>query len=357
MAENPYALQSRRSLGLANLADPTGANLTTQPYVMNGVGPTGLPLDPASSGYNDPTAGYAMGTTPAASTAAPMAPIYNPWATVYGQGAIDSMAAPATGQPAPETSAAPDPEEMNYRMLSAGGLEHLPTAPGTPGAPRSIAQSRLDDVYDPSSGRDMADAAYKQATEYFAPDFARDRSAAETRLANQGFAIGSEGYNSELDRMERQQELARTNAALGAVGVGNQQALGLAGLALGARGQDTSAAVAQTQAGAAGASAAAARDASMANAELQAQIAMRQLGISESGQNFQQLMQLIAGARGGVPNLSFGSPVPLDVTGAYGINQSAANANALSRGSQNAGLFNLGATLLGSYFGQPTGRA
>lgn len=360
------AAKPPNALGIAGLAAGPGAPSTMGPRVDPSIWGTGAqfnnPMTGAPMDGMDPATGYAMGdgTQPASTPAAPALPS---WMTLDANGVPQDQAlarsygwtptpgmVPAATEPAmdaprygPVGMQAPGmnlPEGMGGRMMFS-------SAPGAGGTSRF-----LKDIYDPSMGKDQADAAYKQATEYFDTDFGREDSALETKLANQGFAVGSEGYNNELERLRRSHSMARSNAALGAVGVGNQHALGIAGLALGARGQDTSETTARYVSDATGASAAAGRDASMSNAELQAQVAMRGLGLSENSQSFQQLMALISGARGGVPNMNFGNPAPLDVSGAYGINQSAANANGAARAANNAGLYNLGATLVGSYFGR-----
>lgn len=216
-----------------------------------------------------------------------------------------------------------------------------------------------------------SDAAYKGATQYFDEDFGRDRASLESKLANQGFAVGSEGYNNELSRMQRGQDAARENAAYMAQGVGHQQAgdllmralaarqssvgernnvadrlynqsMGVAGLKLGRQGQIT-----QGQAAAGG------NAASRYATDASTQLGLRRLGLDQDTMDFGQLMALTQSARGGVNMPNFGAPQPLDVSGAYQI--AGANNNAAqNRAAQDrAGLYGLGAGALGalgSYF-------
>jgi hypothetical protein len=303
----------RPALGMGNLGmtGMTGGNM----YM-------GKPMQPANDGAMTPEG-------PGFSPTAPVAPV----------------------PPAPGEAPLPAGPPMDPTMPAAGAVPGAPAmAPaGTPGAPLS---PYLSGIWDPSLGTAMGDAAYKQATQYFDSDFAREDDRLRTQLANQGFAVGSEGYNNEVGNMRRTHDSARTNAAFQAQQAGFAQALGLGNLALGARGQDTAETASRYGADASAGASHYASDAGLSSAELSAQVAMRRLGLDENNSNFSQLMQLIAGARGGVPNLGFGGPTPLDVTGAYGINQSGQNANTAYNAAQNSGLYNLGATLLGSYFGR-----
>lgn len=211
-----------------------------------------------------------------------------------------------------------------------------------------------------------ADAAYKGATQFFDQDFTRDRNALQAQLANQGFAVGSEGYNNELNRMERAQNAARENAAFMAQGVGHSQSgdllmralqsraalmgerEGNANRALGARGQDVGRDTAM--AGVAASSAAAANNANNARygIDTNRDLALRGYGITQDQMDFNQLMQLISGARGGVNMPNFGNPQPLDVTGANSIASGNANAAANRSAYDRGAMAQLGAAAMGS---------
>jgi hypothetical protein len=109
------------------------------------------------------------------------------------------------------------------------------------------------------------------------------------------------------------------------------------------------------QANAAGAAqaAGASRDASNYRADIDAQIQLRNLGLQGDNQDFNHAMQLATLSQGTVPGLNFGAATPLDVGGAYGIASGNNNAN-LARGASNTNaLYNLGGSLLGSYFRGP----
>jgi hypothetical protein len=72
--------------------------------------------------------------------------------------------------------------------------------------------------------------------------------------------------------------------------------------------------------------------------------------MTQDSTDFNQLMALINSSRGGVNVPNFGSPQPLDVSGANGIASGNANANAGRNASDNASLAGLGGALLGGYF-------
>lgn len=74
--------------------------------------------------------------------------------------------------------------------------------------------------------KSVEDAIYSRLN----PQLERDRQAQEARLANQGLAIGSEGYREEMDAMGRQANDARMQAVL----AGGQEQSRLAGLDLAA---------------------------------------------------------------------------------------------------------------------------
>lgn len=226
-----------------------------------------------------------------------------------------------------------------------------------------------------------ADAAYKGATQYFDKDFGQQRADLETQLQAQGFAKGSEGFTRELDRMERGQNSARENAAFAAQGIGHQQAgdllsralasraqlvgersqdadrtynqsLGIAGLGLGARGQDVGLQGTQAGASASMSNAGTAASANQYSTDVNANLALRRLGLDENNQGFGQLMQLIASSRGGVNMPNFGAPTPLDVTGANSIASGNANSSANRDAMDRTALYQLGGAALGSYFGK-----
>jgi hypothetical protein len=242
----------------------------------------------------------------------------------------------------------------------------------------STGYQGLPEVNQDFSGaiKDASDAAYKGATQYFDEDFARNRAQLETQLTNQGFMRGTEAYDNALSQMERGQNAARENAGFQAQAVGNAQAgdlltraltaraaalgerntaadrayaqsMGVAGLGLTARGQDTSA---DSSFGASKY----ASDAATARADDEASIALQRLGLDANSQDFAQMMQLIQASRGGVNMPNFGTPAPLDVASANQIASGNANNAANRDAADRAGLYGLGAAALGGlgqYYG------
>jgi hypothetical protein len=199
-----------------------------------------------------------------------------------------------------------------------------------------------------------ADAAYKGATQFMDGDFTKERDQAKAQLVAQGLQPGSEAFESQMERIERGQNAARTNAAFTAQGVGHQQSgdlllralqtrqqgvnegFGKADRRLAGRGQDIG--DRNTNRG---------LDLSRDSTGLNATLANRRFGLDEDNQSFQQLMQLIAQSRGGVNMPNFGAPGSLDVTGANSIAANNANA-AAGRGAANN---NMWAGLAGNLFG------
>lgn len=83
----------------------------------------------------------------------------------------------------------------------------------------------------------VEDATYKRALSRFQPDLERRNRNTAQDLANQGLAIGSEAYNSEMDRMNRMENEAYTNAGYDAVREGGNAYNQLADQLLRTRGQ------------------------------------------------------------------------------------------------------------------------
>jgi hypothetical protein len=226
-----------------------------------------------------------------------------------------------------------------------------------------------------------ADAAYKGATQFFDQDFARERDAKQAQLINQGFAPGSQAFETEMGNLSRQQDLARTNAGLQAQGVGFDQSgqllaralqtraqlrgertddadrtfgqsLATANLGLGARGQDTSLQAAKEGASASTTAAGINAGANQYSTDVNGNIALQRLGMEQGNSNISNLIQLINSTRGGVNMPNFGAPQPLDVTGANSIASSNSNNAANRTAANNAVLAQLGGAALGSYFGK-----
>lgn len=130
----------------------------------------------------------------------------------------------------------------------------------------------------------------------------------------------------------------------------HNQSLGVAGLMLGARGQDTGMAVAQQNAAGNAAAAGAAAQVARENAQLQREIALRGIGLQQDQFDFSSLMQLINAARGGVNVPNFGGAAPLDVGGAYGIASNNQNTQNTIDANNRGAFAGLGAAAIGSLF-------
>ncbi len=318
---------------------------------------------PSSGDGSDPSA-TGFGGMPNATTAGGSSGLTrDPGAIPFGGGTAGPIAGNTDGtRTTPGGTTIPPP-------TGTGGTSPVPGAPGawnpnvSPHATDWSGIAGLQTDFEGAS-RNASDAAYRRATQFFDEDFGRDRAGLESQLANQGFARGSEAFNTELNRMERQQNAARSNAALSAQQIGHQQAndlfgrslaargmlggerersadrrfsqeMGIANLGLGARGQDLNRYGIDSS-----------RQTTMDTAGLGADLRLRELGLAEDGQGFNQLMALLSGARGGVNVPNFGNPNPLDVGGAYGIANQANNSQ-LNRDAQDrTNLYNLGGAAL-----------
>lgn len=59
----------------------------------------------------------------------------------------------------------------------------------------------------------VADAIYNRMRRYTEPAEQQARSSMQSNLADRGFQVGNEGYNTEMDRLDNTQNLARLDAA------------------------------------------------------------------------------------------------------------------------------------------------
>lgn len=274
------------------------------------------------SGTPIPSASGPMATGPVPDSSGLTRPMPTGTATgdATGSGLTRSAGVPA-GAPAgaPATPGAAPPGTMG-------------AAPASPSAPAWDAGLPSIDTDFSGQAQRGADAAYRGATQFFDEDFARDRDALESKLVNQGFARGTEGFDQALSTMMRSQNAARTGAAFTAQGVGHQQAGDLLLRALQARG-----ALSGERLAARG------QDLSRYGIDTNAELSRRGLGLNESNMDFQQLMQLLGMSRSGVNVPNFGAPSPLDVGSAYSIAGRNQDRNAIDRNA----LYQLGGAALG----------
>jgi hypothetical protein len=381
--------QLAQTIGPGTLSPPT--NYTSGgPY--GGINPhEATPANPnpktgGVSTYNMPNV---PGTTPPSSEDAFYADLRNKqaqWqsqdAQRYGTADVTSPDAPgaAPGAPgAPQAPGAPGAASGNPGV-SIGGQQAWAGGP-------MVATSRVSADGLPSIDTDFAgaaqrgaDAAYQSSTKYFDEDFAREKASNDAQLQAQGFQPGTEAYNKQMELMQRTQDSARTKAAADAQQVGFNQAgdllqralasraqmmgernsdadrtfaqsLGIANLGLGSRGQDAGVNSAALGAAASSNNAQTAANSQQYSTDVNANLALQRLGLDSNNQNFSQLMQLIAGARGGVNVPNFGAPTPLNVGDAYSIASNNSNNAANRTASNNNALYNLGGNLLGQYLG------
>jgi hypothetical protein len=178
------------------------------------------------------------------------------------------------------------------------------------GAPKAI---------DPNATnlKQVQDAVYERNTAYLDPQFDQGQHDLETKLANQGIPIGSEAYTRAMGDFSRSKEQAYSDARDAAIQAGDTAQSQQFGLSQAAHTQ----------------------------------------GVQDILTQRTQPMNELAALLQGAPALntpSFGAPAqyqvaPADVTGAYGLNQSAKN-TAYQGGvaSANAGNANLTTGLVGA---------
>lgn len=112
-----------------------------------------------------------------------------------------------------------------YTGRVAEGLENPFTFEGLPDAPRA----------DEGARQDIIDALYGQYKSRIDPEMEQDRRALEQRLANQGISIGSDAWDSEMDRYGRSRNDAYQSARNQAVTAGGAEQSRLFGLGASAR--------------------------------------------------------------------------------------------------------------------------
>lgn len=102
-------------------------------------------------------------------------------------------------------------------------MEGLPSAPWE--------QDRSDAM------KSVEDATYQRGFNLLQPEFERSRDSLETRLANQGITMGSDAYNTELNRFDDSQNRALTDLSLASVNAGRAEDSRLFGLGQSGRNQ------------------------------------------------------------------------------------------------------------------------
>lgn len=85
-------------------------------------------------------------------------------------------------------------------------------------------------VADDAARQQVQDALYARATAQLDPMYDQQRRQLETKLANQGFAIGSEGYNNAINNFEQNRSNAYESALQDAIAGGGAEQSRLFGL-------------------------------------------------------------------------------------------------------------------------------
>jgi hypothetical protein len=327
--------------------------------------------------------GMEKSSPPPAAPAAPQAP---PGYHYSPTGQLLLGAGPAT--PPPAAPAAPQSPGMTAGPQGWGTTgtygDSLGVGEGLPGITTTgVDYSTLPglDTDFSAMGDRVRNAMFQRTSGLLNPEHERARTATAQRLANQGIVEGSERWNEEMDRLDQQRALSLERAGLDAdLASGDEmgrlfsqalsarqqlggerergadrtysQSLGVRGQLAGERlqraGIDANIAAANASAGAAAeghrlraAEAAAAND-----------LARARLGMDLDEQGFSQWLRSGQFAREGVNLPNFGTPIPLDVTGAAGIAQRGANARASNDAAARAGYWGLAGTLLNGAFGK-----
>lgn len=122
---------------------------------------------------------------------------------------------PRTGAPiySQETSLAPQFQSTLNKPIDTSGLAGMPGGPSTT---QDLQTTR--------------DALYKQQMQYLQPEQQLKSEQLKSQLANEGATPGSPAYNTEMDRLAREQEFARSGAATSAITGGGQEQSRLFGL-------------------------------------------------------------------------------------------------------------------------------
>ena len=335
-----------------------------------------LPMDaaPSAGGYAGPT------FTPGQTLTADQLPDWERWRAAGMPGTPAAQMPQAPGASAPQAGQSFGPQGFGSSVVND------PNSPlrGLPGIDNTtVDYATLPGLEEDFSGMGdrVRSALFQRTSGLLNPEHERAREATAQRLANAGIPEGSERWNEEMDRLDQQRSLSLERAGLDAdVAAGDEmgrlfqmalarrqqlggerergadraysQTLGtraqFAGERLGQAGIDANIAAANAQAGAtASGHALQAAQAAAAN-----DIARGRLGLDADEQQFSQWLRSGQFAREGVNMPDFGTPIPLDVTGAAGVAQSGASARTADAAARRSGYWGLAGTLLSGMLGK-----
>lgn len=74
-----------------------------------------------------------------------------------------------------------------------------------------------------AGGKAVEDATFQRGYDLMAPEFDRQQNSLENRLANQGLTMGSEAYNTEMNRFDDSRNRSLSDLSLASVGAGRQE--------------------------------------------------------------------------------------------------------------------------------------
>lgn len=129
----------------------------------------------------------------------------------------------------PTTQAALDSQQALGKARSDAALGMMGNVNNAYSQP--MDWSGLTPAPDSQGARDQAiNSAYGQATSRLDPRFAQDENALRTRLYNQGFREGDQGFQTEIDNFSRNKNDAYTSAMNSAIGQGTSAMQALFGM-------------------------------------------------------------------------------------------------------------------------------
>lgn len=210
-----YGTPSGQSVNPNNLPAGWAYPPGTGPSASSGGGLTG----PSAS---SPGAQVSMGGVPAGSTFGGSSGM--PYSLGGGASPIRAPSGPYNGSPtgspyggAPTytqtTSLTPWANDMLSKPIDTSGLAGMPGGPST-----------TEDL------QNTRDALYQSQRQYLAPEQQLASEQLKSQLANEGITPGSSAYNTEMDRLSREQEFQNSNARTQAITGGGAEQSRLFGL-------------------------------------------------------------------------------------------------------------------------------
>jgi hypothetical protein len=171
----------------------------------------------SSASYPSYSGGFGLGGSIPSSSAGTPAPIptagtaANPFGSYYGNFGGSSLATPPTYTL--NTQLAPQFQSLLQKPIDTSGLAGMPGGPST-----------TQDL------TDTRNALYGEQQQYLAPEQKLASDQLKAQLANEGATPGSPAYNTEMDRLSREQEFQNSSARMQAITGGGAEQSRLFGL-------------------------------------------------------------------------------------------------------------------------------